>query len=171
MGFHITRLWGYLTGLIVIGIIIYLILLYVTAQSLAAKVTGIESVGFDPLSNSVKTCFTVQVNNTGPLDVTIEKIYYKIYVDNKYLGEGVKKNIIIGKGSSNIKLCLTAESKAIADSLAEIIVHGGKVNVTVEGYVEIPIKSFGVIKLWTVQLPFKKTVEVNIYTSKIKWGG
>jgi LEA14-like dessication related protein len=163
----ISKLWGYLTGLIVIGIIIYLILLYLTAQSLSAEIIGIDSVGYDPFTSNVKTCFTIQVNNTGLIDVSIEKLYYKVYVDDQYLGEGVRENIVIEKGSNNIDICLVAESKDIVRSLGKLIIHGGRVNVTIKGYVDIPIKSFGVIKLWTAEIPFEKTATVEIYSGKI----
>ena len=163
----ITRLWSYLTTILVIGIIVYLILLYITAQSLSAKIIGVEKLGFDPLTGNVKACFNVQVNNTGVIDVTIEKIYYRVYVNGEYLGEGSREDVVIKRGVNTVKICLVSESRDIVKILKQLIIRGGKANVTIEGYVDIPIKSFGVIKMWSVELPFREEAYVEIYHAKL----
>lgn len=157
----ISRLWGLFTGLIVIGIITYFILLWYTSQSITAEIKSIENVKYSLINNRLETCFKLQVNNSGPIDVVIEKIYYKVYINNKYLGEGVKENIMIERGENNIDICLSSKSKDIINSILSTLKGRGKVNVTVKGYIEVPIKSFGVIKLWTLQLPYEETVEVE----------
>ncbi|WP_244372440.1 hypothetical protein [Staphylothermus marinus] len=159
----ISKLWGILTGLIVIGIIIYIGLLWATAQSISAEMKSIETLTFNPTKNKVIVCFRVQVNNTGFLDVSIEKLYYKVYIDKNYLGEGYKENILIKRGINNIDFCLEMDpSDALKIILMRALTTHEKVNVTVQGYIDIPIKSFGYIKLWTLELPYKETYYVEI---------
>lgn len=164
MRFGISKLWGIFTGLLVIGIIIYIAVLYVTSQNITVEVESIKSVNYKPLNNIVETCFVLRVNNTGLIDVTIEKLYYRIYVDGEYLGEGTKENIIIEKGTNLIDICLNTSPDKIAKSVLVAAMGRGKVNVTVRGYIDVPIKSFGVIKLWTLELPIEKTMEVDLET-------
>ena len=68
---------------------------------------------------------------------------------------------------NTVRICLVSESKDIVKVLKQLIIRGGKANVTIEGYVDIPIKSFGVIKMWTVELPFREEAHVEIYHAKL----
>ncbi|ADI31775.1 hypothetical protein [Staphylothermus hellenicus] len=159
----ISRLWGILTGLIVIGIIIYIGLLWVTAQNISAQIKSIDTLTYDLAENKVLVCFRAQVNNTGYIDVSIEKLYYKVYIDKNYLGEGIKENILIKRGINNIDFCLQiTPSNALRIILMRAITNNEKINVTVQGYIDVPIKSFGYIKLWTLELPYKETFYVKV---------
>ncbi len=158
----ISKLWGIVTGLLVIGIIVYFAMLWVTSQNISAEIKEVKTVTYKIGENKVNTCFVIQVNNSGIIDVTIEKLYYKIYVQGQYLGEGVKENLVIARGSNEDTICLETPPSDALKSLLVTLLHKGRVNVTVKGYIDIPIKSFGVIKLWTLELPFEKTVEVNL---------
>ncbi len=162
MRFGISKLWGILTGLLVIGIIVYFAMLYVTSQNITAEIKSIKTINYKPFDNNLKACFTLRINNTGAIDVTIEKLYYRIYVDGEYLGEGTKENIVIGKGTNLIDICLNTSPDKVAKSVLIAAMDKGKVNVTIKGYIDIPIKSFGIIKLWTLELPFEETREVDI---------
>ncbi len=164
MRFGISKLWGILTGLLVIGIIVYFAMLYVTSQNITVEVETIKTVNYKPFNNNVEACFMLRVNNTGLIDVTIEKLYYRIYVDGEYLGEGTKENIVIEKGTNLIEICLNTSPDKIAKSVLVTAIGKGKVNVTVKGYIDVPIKSFGIIKLWTLELPFEQTMEVDLKT-------
>lgn len=156
------KLWGLFTGLIVIGIIVYFILLFLTSQGISTNITAIDNIKYDIGKNQVEVCFNVQVNNTGYIDVTIEKLYYKVYIENQYLGEGTKENILIKRGVNNIDICLTTKPNDAIKALFITLSKKGAINVTIEGYIDIPIKSFGIIKLWTLELPFEESQEVTL---------
>ncbi len=161
----ISKLWGIVTGLLVIGIIVYFGMLWVTSQNISARIKEVKTVTYKYGENKVNTCFVIEVNNTGLIDVTIEKLYYKIYVQGQYLGEGVKENLVIGRGTNEETICLETPPSDALKTILVTLIHKGRVNVTVKGYIDIPIKSFGLIKLWTLELPFEKTVEVNLVAS------
>ncbi len=158
----ISKLWGLLTGLIVIGIIVYIVLLWITSQSITAEVESIENIHYNPLKNNAEICFKIKVVNNGYIDVEIKKLYYKIYIDNKYLGEGVRENILINRGVNTIDFCLNTKPEKAVKTLLLSKLYKGKVNVTIKGYIEMPIKSFGIIKLWDLEIPYEKTIEVEI---------
>jgi len=80
-----------LTVLLVIGIVVYLLLLYLTSQAVTAEVRSVDNVQYDPVINMINVCFDIQVVNDGYIDLTIEKIYYKIYINGKYVGEGLRE--------------------------------------------------------------------------------
>ncbi len=157
-----TKIWGIVTGLLIIGIVIYIILLYQTSQSISAEIKSIDSIRWIEFPDKIRVVFTLEINNTGAIDVTIEKIYYKIYINGEYLGEGVRENIMIKKGVNHIEISLDTSVSHIAKSTLQLLTSGGKANVTVEGYIQVPLKSFGVVKLWTAEITFSKTEEVSI---------
>lgn len=158
----ISKLWGVFTGLIVIGIIIYIGLLWATSQSITVEIKSIKTLTYNPLKNKVLICFQVEVNNTGYIDVAIEKLYYEVYIDNEYLGEGYKENIVVTRGVNQINICLeVAPSDALKIMVLRSLANDEKVNVTIKGYIDIPIKSFGYIKLWTLELPYEETFYVE----------
>ncbi len=173
-----TKLWGILTGLLVVGIVVYLVLLYLTGQSLSADVDMIRSATYNLDTGKIRVIFVIEINNSGYVDVDVEKLYYEVYIDGNKLGEGVKENIVIHVGQNKIELYLdSAPSDAIKAAL-EAAKHTGKPhNITVKGYVDIPIKSFGVIKLWTARLPYEVTEQLYIEAVSNKtghtfpWGG
>ncbi len=168
-----TKLWGILTGLLVIGVIVYLALLYQTGQGLSAEVKLIRSVNYNLDTGKMRVIFVIEVNNTGYIDVDVEKLYYEVYIDGEKLGEGVKDGFVIHVGTNTIELYLDSAPSDAIKALFEAAKQTGKPhNVTVKGYVDIPIKSFGVVKLWTARLPFEKTSQLYIetYTNKSKPG-
>jgi LEA14-like dessication related protein len=159
----LSKLWGIFTGLIIIGIIVYIGLLWVTSQSITAQLKSIETIKYSANSNKITVCFKIQVNNTGYIDVNIEKLYYQIYINGKYLGEGTKENLVISRGVNNIDICLvTTPSDILRVILVTALLHREKVNVTIKGYIDIPIKSFGIIKLWSLELPYEETYQINL---------
>ena len=166
-----TKLWGILTGLLVIGIVIYLVLLYQTAQSLSADIEIIRGATYNLDNGKIRVIFVLEVNNSGYIDVDIEKLYYEVYIDGNKLGEGVKENIVIHVGVNKIELYLdSAPSDAIKAAIEAAKYTGKPHNVTVKGFVDIPIKSFGVIKLWTARLPYEQTQQMYIDTISNKTG-
>lgn len=147
-------------GLIVVGIVVYFILLFLTLQGISMDVIAINNIRYDIGGNRVEACFNVQVNNTGYIDVTIEKLYYKVYVENQYLGEGTKENILIRRGINNIDICLAVKPEDAVKVFLITLSRKETINLAIEGYIHIPIKSFGIIKLWTLELPFRESREV-----------
>jgi len=158
----ITKLWGVLTGLIVIGIIVYLGLLYQTSQSISADVKSIDSIRWIEFPDKIRIIFTLEVNNTGVVDVTIEKLYYRVYIENEYLGDGIKENILIMRGRNLIEVSFDTSVKHLSTGLIRILMQGGRFNVKIDGYIVIPIKSFGIIRLWSAEVPFIHSFEFSI---------
>ncbi|MET1159799.1 MAG: hypothetical protein ABWW65_02450 [Thermoprotei archaeon] len=157
-----SRLLSYLAGIVIIGIVIYLVLLYVTVQSLSASITSISSLRYDIGSNTVSICFKLVINNTGLIDVEIEKIYYRVYVENDFLGEGSREDLVLKRGSTTYDFCLKTTPTDAIKALLRIIVGRGRANITIEGYIRTPIKGFDYIKLWTVKVPYRVTREIAI---------
>ena len=160
-----TKLWGILTGLIVIGIIIYLGLLCQTSQSISADVKSIDSIRWIEFPDRIRIVFSLEVNNTGVIDVVIEKLYYRVYIENEYLGEGTKENIFITRGRNLIEVSFDTSVKHLSTGLLRILMQGGRFNVKIEGYIIVPIKSFGVLRLWSAEVPFTHSFEVSIVKS------
>ena len=158
----ITKLWGVLTGLIVIGIIVYLGLLYQTSQSISADVKSIDSIRWIEFPDKIRIVFTLEVNNTGVVDVTIEKLYYRVYIENEYLGDGIEENILIMRGRNLIEVSFDTSVKHLSTGLIRILMQGGRFNVKIDGYIVIPIKSFGIIRLWSAEVPFIHSFEFSI---------
>jgi len=53
-------------------------------------------------------------------------------------------------------------SEDLVKTVLDMVARRGKANVTIEGYIDIPVKSFGVIKMWTLELNYVKSMEVDV---------
>ncbi len=69
---------------------------------------------------------------------------------------------MIKRGVNNINICLSTKPNNIIKALFITAIKDGKVNVKIDGYIDIPIKSFGVIKLWTLELPFEESQKISL---------
>ena len=157
-----TKLWGFFTGLLVIGIIVYIGMLWYTGQNISVNVERIEELRYNPFKDELSLDIVVEVNNTGLMDVTIDKLYYEVYIDEQYLGRGNREDIVIHRGRNEILLSFNTKTPDAARTLLTTALARGHIRVTVKGYVDIPIKSFGVIRLWTLELSFEPSSTVDV---------
>ncbi len=158
-GLAISRLWGIITGVIAIGIIVYLILVALTAQAISVELKEIKTVRYKMMDNKIEVEFVVKIVNNGLTNIEIEKLYYEVYIEGKYLGSGEKENIVIHRGENEIILSLKTTPSSVVRTLL-LTLTKDKVEITVKGKILFPIKSFGVIRLWTAEIPFEKTETV-----------
>ena len=157
----LSKLWGILMGIIVIGLLAYIGLLYMTSQQITADVKDIESIVYSPATETLRITFIVEVNNSGYIDVSIEKLCYEIYVEGEFLGSGYEETIFIYRGSNEIRIHLDTTLKQSLASIITIIVNRGNIDVTIKGKIVIPIKSFNLIKLWDAEIPFEETWKIK----------
>ncbi|WFO75037.1 LEA type 2 family protein [Desulfurococcaceae archaeon MEX13E-LK6-19] len=155
----ISRLWGIITGVIAIGLIVYLILVALTAQAISVELKEIRAVRYKMMDNNIEVEFVVKVVNNGLTDIEIEKLYYEVYIEGKYLGSGEKENIIIHRGENEIILTLETTPTSVIKTMLLTLTQN-EIEITVKGKILFPIKSFGVIRLWTAEIPFEKTETV-----------
>ena len=144
------------TLLIIIGSIIYLGLLYTSAQNIGVKKT--EIVWLQPTGVTTWSIkFDVYVQSNGTIDITINKLTYKIYINGTYVGEGAKYDFTI-KAGQTVKLTFELEFDAVQLGLISILTSTGAKEIKITGIVSVPIKPFNLFSMRELTLPYSKTI-------------
>lgn len=143
--------------LLIVGLGVELYQLY----SIYSNVEVVESktVGFSvkglPIPSEVTMILRITVHNPTEYSIIVEKFYYEIHVENTLLTSGQKENINISPGTTNIDLDIHITAyDAIRVLLNIFFKEGGEMSWKVRRKVTIPIKLFGLIKVFSVDVPY-----------------
>ncbi|MGQ4891664.1 MAG: LEA type 2 family protein [Candidatus Njordarchaeia archaeon] len=142
--------------IVLVGSVAYLGLLYVSAQNVSVKkvdVVWLQPTGITTWS--VK--FDVHVQSNGTIDITVNKLTYKIYINGTYVGEGAKYDFTI-KAGQTIKLTFELEFDAVQLGLVSILTSTGAKEIKVTGVVSVPVKPFNLFTARELTLPYTKTI-------------
>lgn len=135
-----------------------------TAYTISIEVSEVRAVKYRVIDNEVELEFVIHVVNNGVIDIELDKVYYEVYIEGEYLGYGEKENIIIHRGENNLVFTLKTTPKEVVKTMLIGLLEK-EVEVTVKGKVVLPIKSFGLIRIWSVEIPFEKTKVVTLVKS------
>lgn len=139
-------------AIIIVGVVLHLINVYNATQVLEAKPTripSIERMGF--LAYRV----TLYLDITNPTATTIEakNIFYQLYVEGRFVGQGYLPYLTIKPGSNPLQLSTELNLRDLPSIAESAVAKGGEVEIKVDGYATIPLKAFGVIPWQEVTIP------------------
>ncbi len=164
-------------GIIVLAIVLLLIVglgvelyqlysVYGNIEVVESKVVGFSVKGL-PVPSEVIIIFRIIVHNPTEYSITIEKFYYEIYVEDTFLTSGQKENINIPPGITNIDLDIHVTAYDAIKVLLGIFSEGaGEMYWKVRGKVTIPIKLFGLIKVFSIDVPYDAEGTYTLTLSK-----
>lgn len=97
----------------------------------------------------------VRVRNPTPYVVDLERFTYSIYIEDELIDDGVKSSVVIpARSVATTTVDLDVSSKEILSTLWSLIQQKGSVRYRITGIIDAPIKMFGVIKSFTVSVPY-----------------
>lgn len=129
--------------------------IYKSMEIIETKIVDFNVEGW-PIPVGATITFRVTVNNPTEHSVTIEKLYYEIYVEDTFLASGSKEYITIFPGQAHINLDVHVTTQDALRTLAIIISEGGKeIHWKIRGVVRIPIKLFNMVKIASIDIPYE----------------
>ncbi|RLF24578.1 MAG: hypothetical protein DRN15_02690 [Thermoprotei archaeon] len=146
---------------IIIGVIIYIWWVYQAATSI--KIEDVMVTGFEPLSPfRYRVEVEVVFNNPTGTAIEAEFLIYQVYIYSYYIGEGFKPRLVIKPGMSSERFTYELDIRYLPWIMQRTIAEEGVINVTVTGWVTVPLKAFGIFTWREVRMPYKISRKVNV---------
>ena len=157
---------GLVVAVLIVGGVMYGILSQVAAmRGLEVVNLGIEDVNveginpltFDFIPDRISLTYYVDVHNPSPYDVVVKKIFYVMTIEGRYAGEGSVYNIEVPSGmTKRIRIPFETSAEAVMSVVGDAVRRGDNiVDYKVKGYLEVPIKIWGVIDLGSFRVPIE----------------
>jgi LEA14-like dessication related protein len=145
---------------IIIGIIVYLFLIYAAASSLSIEDENIESIS--PIGNleEYNAVLVFTINNPTSTSIELDSITYKIYIEENNVGEGEKGHFEIEPGTHDQEFNIVFDIRELPPTIKTLYLEQ-TTNLTIEGDVTIPVKIFGLFTYTTITIPYKVTKEIS----------
>ena len=145
-------------AILAIGIGVHLLQLNEIKNNL--KVEGVElsnvkvTDSIAGIPTKVELDLKLKVHNPTSYTLDIERLTYAIYIEGRLFGRGSLRDLVIPAYSTySIPIVLEISTVDMVSTVIDYIRSGG-FNVKVSGVIDIPIKFFGLIKLFTVSAPY-----------------
>lgn len=126
-----------------------------TRVSIASFDVKSTLLGFIP--TKIELTLDLYLRNPTSFSVEIERLFYKVYVNDQFTAEGLKNNIFIPSHSETpVRIPVEIAASDIIKLVWSLITEGkGVIKVDIRGIVDIPLKFFGVIRTITLTIPFE----------------
>ncbi len=141
---------------IIIGVVVYLAGLYSSLDEWRVEPAAPPRIGVEAFP-VVKIEAPVRVYNPDG-DVTARLVYYRVYVNGYYAGDGFIPYLRLSGGWSEHVLEVKVDVARLGCGVAKALSGGGKIRVRVEGYAVVDLKAFGVVPWRSVTVPFNASL-------------
>jgi len=143
---------------VVAGIVVHLIQINEAGNQLSFE--GVELYNIDVtgsvilIPTKIRIDLGVIVRNPTQYTLDIERMTYTIFIQGKHFGEGSSRDIVVPGGRAvPIPISLEVSVVSVISAVVDALRSGG-FEVEVSGIVDVPIKFFGIIKLFTISKPY-----------------
>ena len=161
----ITKIAILVIVVVLLGFITYAWSMYQVAQQIKIKEMTIEDVsleGVNPLiadflPDAIRLKLRFLVTNPTDYSAEVTRLHYEVYVENHFLGEGLKENIYIPVHSDKpIYIDFIAETTDVMRVIEDLLRRGDNaIDYKVIGVITTPVKLFNVIRIAKVDIPFE----------------
>ena len=142
-------------AVIIVGVLVYLYDLYSTMDQWKAELSDRPRLGLvGPARLNAE--FYVRVYNPDG-DVFAKLVYYRVYINGYYAGDGFIPYLSLPSGWSEHKIGVEIDLSRASCGVARALSSGEDLTVRLEGYAMVDLKAFGRIPWRTVTVPFNVT--------------
>ncbi|MEM2922444.1 MAG: LEA type 2 family protein, partial [Candidatus Bathyarchaeia archaeon] len=140
--------------------------LYSAARGI--ELTRVSIASFELKGRPIPTYIFLQLDlylrNPTSTYIELERLSYKIYINDRFAAEGEKEHIFIPASSETpVRLPVEIATSDILNLVISLLREGGRnLDVEVKGLMHIPIKLFGAVRAFTVSMPFQATQTYTI---------
>ena len=141
------------TIILILGVAVYLIIAYQTAKSISIvekKITGVYPLSLD----NYEVRFSLTLKNPKNFDIEIDYISYNIYVENEFVGKGVKSSFFIENGIHEYDFSAIFSIKNTSKATQQLIMKNDA-NVKIKGEILIPAKFLGLFTWKHIKIPYE----------------
>ncbi|KSW11793.1 hypothetical protein CF15_03025 [Pyrodictium occultum] len=148
--------------IIVIGVALYVYKLYTTSHGWRAELVDVPRIGLAS-PTQLRISLLVKIYNPSGEQVLARLVYYKVYIQGYYAGDGLIPYLALPPGWSEHRLTLVLDVDKAGCGIAKALATRRNVTVTLQGFAMVDLKAFNTITWKIVTLPFNITVaNVNV---------
>ena len=144
-----------LAGLGLAGVIYDVAALRAVVGSL--HVDSVEVTGLHVGHGRMSLYLVLRMHNPTGYTVPIEGLTYSVYVQGTLVARGASSHLVIHGGENSVALPIDVRLAGIEPALQWLLralVKGGAIDVEVRGVVEALVRWFGLVRLFTVSIPY-----------------
>ncbi len=143
---------------ILVGIACWIYDLYTMRSEWRASLVDMPRIEYS-LPTYATIHLDVDVYNPSHSKVRARFVWYSIYVENQFVGEGFEPYIELRPGHNVLHLDAKIDLSRLPCPVLEALYEGRNVTVSIRGYAVIDLMLFGVVSYKQLLVPFNKTVE------------
>lgn len=155
-----TRLRLAFTIVVIIGLVVHLALVYNTANSLSVEGRHVTNVAPTSLDGEYTVTFSITIDNPTRTSINVDRLTYKLYLEDDFLGEGEKAFFKVTTGTASYEFQVTFDAASLAGPTYTLFTQESA-TLRITGKVTVPAKVFG---LWTythITVPYSQEEEVS----------
>ncbi|MCE4608895.1 MAG: hypothetical protein F7C36_00735 [Desulfurococcales archaeon] len=142
---------------VIFGLITYGYGLYVSSKDWKIEVVGVPRIDYVSPSE-VKVTSMLEIYNPSGDTMTLYNVWYSIYIDNYYVGEGFLPYVILDPGDNRINTSITIDILDLPCNVARALSSDNTINITVKGYAVFQLKLYGKINYKQLTVSFDRTI-------------
>ena len=148
------------TVIIIVALVGHVAIVINAANSLEVERVRVISVAPGIVLGDFVVVFQITLHNPTGSSIDADRITYKIFLENEFIGEGEKTNFQVEPGSQNLEFEVTFNVYDLPAPIQELF-FGSVSTLTIEGEVTVPIMLFGVWRYSEVTVPYEHEEEVS----------
>jgi len=142
--------------IVLLGVIFFVADLYYTRA--AWHVSLAERPEITPQGTQIKVTLVLDVYNPSHSTVKAKLLWYSIYIDDNYVGEGLKPYLVLKPGHNRVRLSVIIDPLHIPCAALDAL-SKGKAVLQVKGYTIITLMLFGKIGYKDITVPINTKPE------------
>ncbi len=144
--------------IVIIGIVVYALDLYTSRGRWSASLQRPPEVSVQPPS-TLNVLVDLNVYNPSHGKVVVRDLWYNIYINNYFVGEGFKPYVVLFPGNNTLRLSTSIDLSRFPCPLAETFYNGENMTISVSGYAIANVMLFGKLSFRSVMVPFNVTAK------------
>lgn len=148
------------TLVILVALVGHIALVINAANSLEVEDVRVISVAPGIVLGDFVVVFEITLDNPTGSEIDVDRITYKLYLEDEFLGEGEKMNFQVESGRQDLEFEVTFNVYDLPAPVQELFFSSGAM-LTIEGEVTVPIKLFGVWTYTEVTVPYEHEEEIK----------
>ena len=157
-----------ITIFIIVGLVVYLLWIYMAASALSVENEQIKSVSPTGTPEEYLAVLGITMDNPTSITIEVDRITYTAYIEDNYVGEGEKNYFKIEPGIHELEFSVKFNIQDLPSDVKTLFLEE-TANLTIKGEFTIPAKVFGLFTYTTITAPYSVTEPVSSGGSE-NWG-
>ncbi len=153
--FNIIKIIFYI--IIILGIVVYGLDLYTTRGEWRAALNEPPTISIASTSE-IEVQANLTIYNPSHSRVQAKLVWYNIYLDNVYVGDGLIPYLTLNPGNNTVVLKTRINILNLPCATIKALSQDKPINITIKGYLIASIQLYGKIGYKDVTVPFNTTV-------------